>query len=87
MSPHVMYGSAVCEHILGLSRGNVLHIYIYAGALQYTMLVFWVLFSLDVSQNEEDTMQLYLMKITVYYNSLSLLLQYHKLYINTHLSV
>ena len=48
----------------------------------------WVLFSLGVSQNKEGY------NVTVYnsYNSLlqlyvSLLLQYHKLYINTHLSV
>ena len=34
----------------------------------------------------EETMQLY-MYITLYYNYIYLLLQYHKLYINTHLSV
>ena len=34
----------------------------------------------------EKTMQLY-MYMTLYYNYISLLLQYHKLYINTHLSV
>ena len=34
----------------------------------------------------EITMQLY-MYITLYYNYISLLLQYHKLYTNTHLSV
>ena len=34
----------------------------------------------------EKTMQCY-MYITLYYNYISLLLQHHKLYINTHLSV
>ena len=50
-----MYGSAVCEFILRLSRGTVLHIYTFmsVGALQYTMFVFGFSLSLGVSQNKE----------------------------------
>ena len=36
---------------------------------------------------KKDTMQLYVTYIILYYNYIPLLLQYHKLYINTHLSV
>ena len=65
MSPHVMYSSAMCKCILGLSRGKVSHICmcrctsIHNACLQ-------VLFSLGVSRNEEGY------KATVFdkYNSL-----------------
>ena len=85
MSPHVMYGSAMCKWILRLSRGKVLHIYV--GALQYTMLIFGFSFLQVLAGIKKDTMWLYLIDITLYNNYISLLLQYHKLYINTHLSV
>ena len=49
---NVMYGSAVCEWILGLSRGKVSHI---CGCRCTTIhnAHLWVLFSLGVSQNKE----------------------------------
>ena len=78
-----MYGSAVCKCILGLSRVRCC-ICVDVDALQYTMAHLWVLFSLVLTRTKKDIMQLYLIDITLYYNSISLLLQYHKLYINTH---
>ena len=59
-----MYGSAVCEHILKLSRCKVLHIHIYVGAPQYTMLVFGFSFLQVLARMKKDTMQLYLIDIT-----------------------
>ena len=52
----VMYGSAVCKQILGLSRGRVLYIYIYVGALQYTMLIFGFPFLWVLARIKKDTM-------------------------------
>ena len=50
--------SAVCEFILRLSRGKVLHIYtfIYVGALQYTTLVFGFPFLWVLAGIKKDTM-------------------------------
>ena len=51
------------------------------------MLIFGFSFVWVLARIKKDTMQLYLINITLYYNYISLLIQYHKLYINTHLSV
>ena len=49
-----MYGSTVCECILRLSRGKVLHINIYVDRCPVIHNAhLWVLFSLGVSQNKE----------------------------------
>ena len=60
-----MYGSAVCECILGLSRGKVSHIYMCRCTTIHNAHL-WVLFSLGVSQNKEGY------NVTVFdkYNSL-----------------
>ena len=52
----VMYGSAVGECILGLSRGKVLHINICVGAPQYTMLIFGFSFLQVLAGIKKDTM-------------------------------
>ena len=48
------------------------------GALQYTMLVFGFSFLRVLAGIKKDTMQLYLIDITLYYNCLPLILQYHR---------
>ena len=61
----VMYGSAACKWILGLSRGKMLHTYM-CGCTMIHNACLWVLFSLGVSQNKEGY------NVTVFnkYNSL-----------------
>ena len=66
---NVMYGSAVCECVLRLSRGKVLHIYIDVGAPQYTTLIFGFSFLWMLARIKKDTMQLYSMNVTLYCNS------------------
>ena len=76
----------LCMAVLCVSEsegclGVKCHIYVDVGALQYTMLIFGFSFLWVLARIKKDTMQLYLSSITLYYNSLSLLLQYRKLYI------
>ena len=51
------------------------------------MLIFGFSFPWVLAGIKKDTMRLYLIDITLYYIFILLSLQYHKLYINTHLSV
>ena len=72
----------LCMAVLGLNLKVCLGVRCHrcecAGALQYTMLVFGFSFLWVLAGIKKDTMQLYLMDITLYYNCLSLILQYHK---------
>ena len=82
----------LCMAVLSVSEsygcpGVRCHMYIYVGALQYTTLIFGFSFLWVLAGIKKDTMQMYVIDLTLYYNYKSLLLQYHKLYINTHLSV
>ena len=48
------------------------------GAPQYTTLIFRFSFLQVLARIKKDKMQLYLIDITLYYNCLPLILQYHK---------
>ena len=61
----VMYGSAVCKWILGLSRGKVLHVYICRCTMIHNAHL-WAPFSLGVSWNKEG----YNVNVCERYNSL-----------------